>query len=460
MKNFWIGIVLLIAPGYFISCTKTSFIESPNAQIRTSVDTVRFDTVFTTTGSITKSFKIKNVNDQKLRLANIKLAGGSASPFKINVDGSPGTSFNNIEVEANDSVYVFVSVVINPTAANLPFIVQDSILINFNGNNRYVQLEAFGQNAKFLRNTRVTKDSSWNNDLPIVILDGVTVNPNVALTINKGTRVFFHADAPMIVHGTLKVDGEKFDSTKVTFAGDRLDQYYRDFPGSWPGIYFSPTSKNNVLTHAILKNGYQAIITEGLTSSPKIALNECIIDNIYDVGILAVNSSITARNCLISNCGNNIALGGGDYNFNHCTVASYGNLYLDHKKPVLFLSRSGRSLRALFRNCIFWGEGGTVDNEIQADTSVKAGDVTFDHILYKAKNDPVANFINSNKNTPPLFDSINTNRRIFDFRINRKNSLAVINKGTLNQFVPFDLDGKQRPGTIANPPDLGCYEKQ
>jgi hypothetical protein len=460
MKNFWIGIVLLIAPGYFISCTKTSFIESPNAQIRTSVDTVRFDTVFATTGSITKSFKIKNLNDQKLRLANIRLTGGSSSPFKINVDGSPGISFNNIEVEANDSVYVFVSVVINPTAANIPFIVQDSILINFNGNNKYVQLEAFGQNAKFLRNTRVTKDSSWNNDLPIVILDGVTVNPNVALTINKGTRVFFHADAPMIVHGTLKVNGERFDSTKVTFAGDRLDQYYRDFPGSWPGIYFSPTSKNNVLTHAILKNGYQAIITEGLTSSPKIALNECIIDNIYDVGILAVNSSITARNCLISNCGNNIALGGGDYNFNHCTVASYGNLYLDHKKPVLFLSRSGRSLRALFRNCIFWGEGGTVDNEIQADTSVKAGDITFDHILYKAKNDPVANFINSNKNTPPLFDSINTNRRIFDFRINRKNSLAVINKGTLNQFVPFDLDGKQRPGTIANPPDLGCYEKQ
>jgi hypothetical protein len=197
-----------------------------------------------------------------------------------------------------------------------------------------------------------------------------------------------------------------------------------------------------------------------LTSSPKIALNECIIDNIYDVGILAVNSSITARNCLISNCGNNIALGGGDYNFNHCTVASYGNLYLDHKKPVLFLSRSGRSLKALFRNCIFWGEGGTVDNEIQADTSVKAGDLTFDHILYKAKNDPVGNFINSNKNTPPLFDSINTSRRIFDFHINRKNSLSVINKGTLNQFVPFDLDGKPRPGTSANPPDLGCYEKQ
>ncbi|HEX8332131.1 MAG TPA: hypothetical protein VF622_05885, partial [Segetibacter sp.] len=260
MKIFSTGLVLLLAIATFVSCRKTSFIESPNAQIRTSSDTVRFDTVFTTTGSITQAFKIHNVNDQKLRLSNVKLMGGNTSAFKLNVDGTPGTSFNNIEVEANDSIYVFVSVAINQTAANLPFIVRDSILINYNGNDRFVQLEAFGQNARFLRNTRVTKDSIWNNTLPIVILGGVTVAPNAVLTISKGTRVFFHADAPMIVDGTLRVVGEKYDSTKVVFAGDRLDQYYRDFPGSWPGILFNGTSKNNVLTYAVLKNGFQGII--------------------------------------------------------------------------------------------------------------------------------------------------------------------------------------------------------
>jgi hypothetical protein len=460
MKIFATGIVLLVAIASFISCRKTSFIESPNAQIRTSADTVRFDTVFTTTGSITQSFKIHNVNEQKLRLSNVKLMGGNASAYKINVDGTPGTSFNNIEVEANDSIYVFVSVIINPTSANLPFIVQDSILINFNGNNQFVQLEAFGQNARFLRNTRVTKDSAWNNTIPIVILGGVTVDAAATLTINKGTRVFFHADAPMIVDGTLRVNGERFDSTKVVFAGDRLDQYYRDFPGSWPGIVFNRTSKNNVLTHAVLKNGYQGIIAvnPSTTTTPKVTLNECIFDNIYDVGILSVNSSITARNCLVSNCGNNIALGGGDYNFTHCTVVSYANFYLDHKKPVLFLSRAGSTLKAVFRNCIFWGEGGIVEDEIVTDTSVRATDLTFDHILYKAKKDPVGTFINSNKNAPPLFDSINTSRRIFDFHI-KENSPAR-NKGTSVSLVLFDLDGKPRPGTPANPPDLGCYEKQ
>ena len=78
--------------------------------------------------------------------------GGSSSAYKMNVDGTSGTQFNNIEIEANDSLYVFVQVNINPNANNLPFIVRDSIQISYNGNNRLVQLEAWGQNAHFFRN--------------------------------------------------------------------------------------------------------------------------------------------------------------------------------------------------------------------------------------------------------------------------------------------------------------------
>lgn len=465
MKNIWIGLLFISTICAFNSCTKTSFIDSPNAQIRTSVDTVHFDTVFTTTGSITQAFKIHNVNDQKLRLSNVRLMGGNASAFKLNVDGTPGTSFNNIEVEANDSIYVFVSVSVNQTNANLPFIVQDSISINFNGNERFVQLEAFGQNANFIRGIHVTKDSVLTNTLPIVILGGVTVNPNVTLTINKGTRVFFHADAPMIVDGTLKVNGEKYDSTKVVFAGDRLDQYYRDFPGSWPGIYFSPTSKDNIITHAILKNAYQGVIAvlPSTNTNPKLTLNECIFDNIYDVGILSVNSSIDARNCLVSNCGNNIALGGGGtYNFTHCTVVSYGNFYLDHKKPVLFVTDANgpqvNPLNATFTNSIFWGDGGTIDDEIFIEKKGTNFNLTFQNVLYKAKKDIGLYSIQSIKNEPPLFDSINTSRRIFNYHISLNNSPAV-DKGIANPFVAFDLDGNPRGGTNGLP-DLGCYEKQ
>lgn len=460
MKKLFNCIVVLIFTLGVVSCRKDSFITSPNASLSTSTDTLHFDTVFTTTGSVAHSFKIFNQNDQIIRLSKVRLMGGAASPFKINVDGTAGTSFDNIEIGPNDSAYVFVSVSINPSAANLPFVVRDSVLINYNGNDLFVQLEAFGQNANFLRNRRITANTTWNNTLPYVILGGVLIDENATLTIDKGAMVYFHADAPMIVNGSLKVNGEKYDSTRVVFRGDRLDPDYRDFPGSWPGIVFNTSSKDNVLNYAVIKNAYQGVIAQGPppNTNPKVTLNECIIDNVFDAGVLSVNSSINARNCLITNCGTNVQIAGGTYNFTHCTIASYGNAFISHKNPVLFITNAATQttvypLTANFKNCIFYGEGGAVDNEIIIDNKGSTASVTFDNVIYKVKTDPSATFRNAIKNQPPLFDSIDVGRRYFDFRL--KDGSPAVNKG-INAGVPTDLDGRTRTGT----PDIGCYEKQ
>ena len=167
------------------------------------------------------------------------------------------------------------------------------------------------------------------------------VDASQTLTIEKGCRIYVHADAPIIVDGTLKVNGEKDTIDRVYFRGDRLDEPYKDFPAAWPGIYFRTPSKDNVLNYAVIKNSYQAIAVEDPSpnANPKLTLNQCVIDNSYDAGIIALNSSITANNCLISNCGKNIAIGkGGDYQFTHCTVVSYSNFFIQHKDPVLTLS--------------------------------------------------------------------------------------------------------------------------
>jgi len=109
MKSLIAGSILFLFI-CVLSCRKTSFIQSADALVNTSADTLHFDTVFTTTGSITKSFKIFNRNDQKIRLSNVKLMSAASSPFKLNVDGTAGIDFNNIEIAPNDSIYVFVSV--------------------------------------------------------------------------------------------------------------------------------------------------------------------------------------------------------------------------------------------------------------------------------------------------------------------------------------------------------------
>src|SRR5688572_840497 len=255
-------ILLTCITAILFSCKKDSFINSPDASISISSDTLHFDTVFTTTGSITQLLLIRNENNQKLRLSHVTLKGGITSPFKINVDGIQGPSVTNIEMEANDSIYVFVTVSINPTTADLPFIVRDSIEISFNGNTTYVQLESWGQNANFLRGRVITGNVTWTNKLPYVILNGLQVDTNAILTIEKGCRIFLHADAPFIVDGTLKVNGEKYDSTRVYFRGDRLDVPFNNFPAAWPGIYFRQSSKDNVLNYAVIENGYQGIVAE------------------------------------------------------------------------------------------------------------------------------------------------------------------------------------------------------
>lgn len=466
MKTLGIAAIFFLL--LFYSCRKDSFISSPDARMTVTADTLKYDTVFVTAGSTYRFFKIINDNNRKLRVSSLKLMGGAASAYSLNVDGVPGSQFSNLELEANDSIYVFAQVNINPGAGNLPFILRDSIEIVYNGNKRLVQLEAWGQNAHFFRNKVISANETWNNDLPYVILGSLTVNAGQTLTINRGCRIYMHADAPIIVNGSLRVNGLKDTVNRVYFTGDRLDEPYKDFPASWPGIFFQPSSINNDLTYAVIKNAFQSVGLTDLASNglPKLTLNECIIDNGLDAGIIAVNSSIRARNCLITNCGRNIFLvKGGDYQFTHCTVATFANRYIDHKDPVLYLRNyfttanpQPQSLNAVFRNCIFWGENGLVDNEVVVD---KNGNnpfsVTFDANLWKVQTTPA--YINLPtgmiNNRSPLFDSINTFRHYYDFRVQKGGSPAL--SAGVNANVLSDLDGKTRP---VQQPDLGCFEKQ
>jgi hypothetical protein len=446
------------------ACRKDTFITTADARISITADTLKYDTVFTSTGSVIQSFKVINENDQKLKLSSIKLMGGPASAFKINVDGISSIEVNNIELEPNDSVYIFVQVNVDPNAANLPFVLRDSIRVTFNGNERIVQLEAWGQNAHFLRAKEIITDEVWANDLPYVILGYLRVQENKKLTISKGCRIYVHPDAPIIVDGTLIVNGAKDTSERVYFTGDRLDDPYKFFPASWPGIFFNTNSKDNVFTYAIIRNSYQSIAAQDPSpnTNAKVTLNECVIENSYDAGIIAVNSSITARNCIISNCGKNIALVKGTYSFTHCTVASYSNEYIPHTEPVLqmsnFNSSGAAALTATFRNCIFWGENGIVDSEVVAFRNPAAlFNVQFDQVLWKVPSTPAdvtvipPTVIN---NTAPGFEKIDISHHYYDFHLS--DTSAAVNKGK-NFGILTDLDGKPR---AVGAPDLGAYERQ
>jgi hypothetical protein len=181
---------------------------------------------------------------------------------------------------------------------------------------------------------------------------------------------------------------------------------------------------------------------------------------------MGINTSIKASNLLVSNCGKNIILvKGGDYDFTHCTSAAYSNSYLPHKDPSLvmtnFLSQSGllivNPLKAVFRNCIFWGEnnGFVQDEVVVLKQGTLTPDIQFDQVLWRVETNPSYSTITGAiNNRDPLFDSINTSRRFYSFRL--KENSPALNKGA-NTGLTLDLDGAPRPVGL---PDLGAYERQ
>lgn len=457
MKNtiFFFFVLLLL------SCRKEKFTTNPALTLTASADTIRFDTVFTTSGSVTQAFKIFNLNKEGIRVSAIRLIGGAASPFKININGQPVPAVENLEIASNDSIYVFVTVTVPPTTANRPFVVQDSIEITYNGNKKLVQLEAYGQNAHFLRNGTITGTEVWTADLPYVLLGAFSIEKDAHLTIAEGCKIYAHADAPFLVAGTLTVKGKRWDSTRVLFSGDRIDEAYRDLPGSWPGIVFKALSHDNSLHYAIIKNAYQAIAVEASPAANKLGLYQTIIDNAYDAGLLATNSNITAENILISNCGKAIVLRGGTYNFTHATVAGFSTPYLPHKAPVLTVTNAGDNssydLNAVFRNCIFWGEsGGAVKEEVVINkTETGAFHLLFDGVQWPLTSNPDNAMVTVPAiNVYPEFDSISTEKNFYDFHL--KENAPARNSGVPTS-VSLDLDGNPRPATA---PDLGAYQKQ
>ena len=70
------------------------------------------------------------------------------------------------------------------------------------------------------------------------------------------------------------------------------------------------------------------------------------------------------------------------------------------------------------------------------------------------KNPPANATVNGIVAGEPLFDSINTAERYFNFRL--KEGSPAINAGS-NAGIGLDLDGAPRPVGL---PDLGAYEKQ
>ena len=133
-------------------CIEDDFTSSSADLLEFSCDTVAFDTVFTELGTPTKQFVIYNRHKKMINISSISLQGNEYGKFYINVDGMKGTEFHNVEIRGEDSIYVFVESLIDPTNQNTPLEVKDCIEFVTNAVTQKVVLTAWGQDV-----TRLTR---------------------------------------------------------------------------------------------------------------------------------------------------------------------------------------------------------------------------------------------------------------------------------------------------------------
>ncbi|WP_400192919.1 right-handed parallel beta-helix repeat-containing protein [Hymenobacter sp. B81] len=320
------------------------------ARLAFSTDTVKFDTVFVQTGTVTKRLWVYNRNKRAVRVSEIRLAAQQGATYQLIIGGDPGAVARDVEIRGQDSLLVLVKATLQP-GADKPFLVEDQLLFRTNGNEQLVRLIAYGQNAYFHRHETIDRNTTWAADKPHVLYDTVWVEPGARLTIEPGARIYVHAGSPLVVFGQLSINAntQPLDTVKendrrtiVRFAGDRLEPFYAEGPGQWPGIQFAPGSRGNVLRYCEIKNASYGLLLYNPGNGParpQVIVENSTIKNISGLGVtagsggvsfagggvLSFSGDVELRNVLLSNCGEYAVAGfqGGSYLLQHCTIANY-----------------------------------------------------------------------------------------------------------------------------------------
>lgn len=470
----WIS---LISVAILSSCHKDESISTdPSLQLNFSNDSVIFDTVFTTMGSVTKRLMVYNNNNNAINISSIRLAGGSNSPYRVNIDGSSGTEVRDIEIGGNDSLFVFVRVTVDPVNDNLPIIVKDSVIFETNGNQQDVDLVAWGQDAHYILGTKQSEglppykiiagegeNVHWTNDKPYVIVGYAVVDSLGFLTVDPGCRIHFYNNSGLWVYryGGIQVNGTLEEP--VTFQGVRLEEAYDDVPAQWDRIWINESPVNSEFNYAIIKNGTIGIQAETFVNGlgNTLYLNNTQILNMQGWGIFTRFYNIEGNNLLVANCGSSLLnlTTGGSYQFKNSTFANYWGLNV-RKDPLLHLSDyyiyyngeeqlvyTGDLEMAYFGDCIF---DGNLDNEILLDKypeSTSLFNYQFDYSLLKTTNTTDEFFTHCIFNKDPLFLDTRAN----DYHLD---SLSPVRNMGIPMGNQYDLDGVNR----SEKPDLGVYE--
>lgn len=495
--NFKIFVVLAIAIAALSSCRNDfDFETAAGNELRFSKDTVYLDTIFTNIGSSTYTLKVYNTTSKDIKIPEIKLNKGDQSGYRLMVDGQPGKSFQNVELLADDSMFVFVETTVDITTqtADNEFLYTDQLLFANGSESQSVELVTLIKDAVFLYpqkdsqgnketltfgdaevegfwlddNDAVNGDElHWTAEKPYVIYGYAAVPGGKTLQVDAGAEVHFHSGSGLLVadQATLNITGTV--DNPVVIQGDRLEPAYENITGQWDMIGLTVGSSANI-SNAIIKNAANGLWIN--KNQGVVNLHNVQIYNCSDFGILGVAANIVGTNIVTNNCGSAGfgANAGGDYTFIHSTFANYWykpnhtSVYLDN-----YDGTAEFALQARFENCIIYSSSNEALSMDFEGTNQQNFDVYFDHSLIKFFdiNNVVFDVFPYSFSDTPTFNNclIARNHQQYrpffvDYRNNQMmitdQATDLINFGTTNTTIAVSEDILGNPRTTR---DLGAY---
>lgn len=513
MKRFiYFSLTFILILG-LSSCRKDFEFTDSQGNLEFSKNTVYLDTIFANIGSSTYNLKVYNRSNDDISIPTVGLENGESSGYRLNVDGQAGKNFQNVEILAKDSLYIFVETTfdsnINPLPAN-EFLYTDRIIFDSGARQQNIDLVTLVKDAVFIFPDRdinnvietltinlngdtfqsniegrelESTELTFTNQKPYVIYGYAAVPNNQTLTIEAGARVHFHANSGLLVtenaslnvNGSLSTDPELLEN-QVIFEGDRLEPEFSNIPGQWGTIWLSENSINNTINYATVKNGTIGVFSDDNADAinDKLTITNSQIYNFSNFGILGRNTSIRAENLVVNNCSQSsfAATLGGKYNVTHSTIGNYWSAS-SRQLPALLINNYQETSDAVliselteanFSNCIIYGNDDVefIVDELQDDTNPVVFDFKFTNCLVRFPlNNPNFNSANYNFgnalryeglqfNQDPLFKNVLSN----NFEISGVS--PAVNRGNtaFSTLVPLDILEVNRTSN----PDLGAYQ--
>lgn len=456
---------------------------SANDRMTFSTDTIAFDTVIAGQSTNTYTFQLYNPGDKALRIQHVSLGQGQASPFAANVDGAwlAGGAGGPFTVYGKDSLRVFVNLNAPLTDLDDPQPLEDFLEFTIeSGVQQKVILTAASQDVNVLTGEVITENLLLQSPRPYQVTDSLVVAEGATLMLSPGTRMYFHAGASLIVHGTLIAQGTA--EKTIVMRGDRLGymfskQPYDRIPGQWGGVVFTTESYGNDMTWCDIHSGKFGLQCDSSdVQKQKLIIDNSIIHNTTYNAFMAKHCQTFVGNCQITNAGGNcVTLLGGDHTFVHCTIGEFFPFSGGRGVALNFTNYEGTTplplTRCQFINSIITGYA---DDDIMGEAAADLEDCAFNYIFKncllntpRVENEALVDCIFEEdcedkdlQRAGNFFPEFDNTRLIYPFTLSPKSSAVGKADAALTQQSGYVYDLKGNSRMADGSPDIGAYEAQ